>query len=181
MTGERRLVRNPLREELQPDSDASANASQQPDAACSGCVRQGRRRATIVASAAVLAIVFAATIASVRPVRIASNGNAQSPPPDWTRPERMVQRMGIGINLGNTLEAPFEGDWAPRATETDFDQYQERGFRNVRIPVRWHNHTGLDPPYQIDQSFLSHVVEVVNSSLDRGMVTTVRVTSSTNA
>ena len=34
-----------------------------------------------------------------------------------TSPAAMVKRMGIGINLGNTLDAPTEGSWAPAAQE----------------------------------------------------------------
>ena len=32
-------------------------------------------------------------------------------------PWEMVERMGKGINLGNTLEAPNEGDWSAPAEE----------------------------------------------------------------
>jgi endoglucanase len=45
----------------------------------------------------------------------------------------MVKKMGVGINLGNTLEAPEEGGWAPAAKESFFDQYKQAGFTNVRV------------------------------------------------
>jgi len=36
----------------------------------------------------------------------------------------MQKKMGIGINLGNTLDAPTEGAWAPKAEESFFDEYK---------------------------------------------------------
>ena len=49
----------------------------------------------------------------------------------------MQKRMGpIGINLGNTLDAPEEGNWAPRAEKRFFVEYREKNFTNVRVPVR---------------------------------------------
>ena len=81
--------------------------------------------------------------------------------------------MGTGINLGNTLEAPREGDWAPKATEADFDAYVSAGFTAVRIPVRWDNHTLEVPPYTVEAAWLDRVEEVVGWSVARGLVTVV--------
>lgn len=57
-------------------------------------------------------------------------------------PAEAVEGMKRGINLGNTLEPPTEGGWnnGP-ARESYFDAYVEAGFSNVRIPVRWDQHT----------------------------------------
>eukprot|EP01047_Picozoa_sp_COSAG01_P052514 COSAG01_NODE_5529_length_4204_cov_4.968088_3_plen_160_part_00 len=48
------------------------------------------------------------------------------PPPGITSPAAMIAKMGMGINLGNTLDAPYEGSWAPAAKESFFDEYQLR-------------------------------------------------------
>jgi len=77
----------------------------------------------------------------------------------------------VSINLGNTLEAPFAGMWAPAAQEYYFDDFKTAGFEFVRIPVRWDNHTSWTPPYTIDSSFLDRVQEVVGWSLARGFTT----------
>lgn len=66
----------------------------------------------------------------------------------------------IGINLGNVLEAPKEGNWAAPAQAYYFDDYKSAGFSFVRIPVRWNNHTQNSAPYIIDASFLARVAEV---------------------
>ena len=47
----------------------------------------------------------------------------------------IVQAMGRGINLGNTLSAPVEGNWAPIVHEQYFVDLAEAGFSNVRIPA----------------------------------------------
>jgi endoglucanase len=78
---------------------------------------------------------------------------------------------GIGINLGNVLEAPTEGAWAPVAQEFYFSDYKARGFSAVRIPVRWDNHTSQQPPYTVDPTFMARVQTVVGWSLARNFTT----------
>ena len=51
-----------------------------------------------------------------------------------TGAERVLE-MGRGINLGNVLSAPTEGDWAAPVTEQYFIDVKNAGFTNVRIPV----------------------------------------------
>ena len=80
---------------------------------------------------------------------------------------------GLGINLGNVLEAPHEGDWAPAADETYFEDYVSAGFSLVRVPVRWDKHAATSPPYAIDGAFLSRVVQVVGWGLSRNLTTIV--------
>ena len=46
----------------------------------------------------------------------------------------VVEAMGRGINLGNTLSAPIEGNWAPEVYEQYFVDLANEGFSNVRIP-----------------------------------------------
>ena len=76
---------------------------------------------------------------------------------------------GLGINLGNVLEAPTEGAWAPVAQEYYFDDYASRGFTFVRVPVRWDEHMGKSPPYVIDATFLARVHEVTGWALTRNL------------
>ena len=79
--------------------------------------------------------------------------------------------MGLGINLGNTLEAPTEGAWAPKAQQSYFQEFRARNFTNVRIPVQWNHHTATSAPYTVDGSFMDRVEEVVNWSLELGLYT----------
>jgi len=75
----------------------------------------------------------------------------------------------LGINLGNVLEAPTEGAWAPAAQEYYFDDYVSRGFTFVRVPVRWDKHMGATPPFAIDPAFLARVHEVTGWALARNL------------
>ena len=50
-------------------------------------------------------------------------------------PQELVAKMGRGINLGNVLSAPVEGNWAGAATEQYFQEVAQAGFTNVRIPI----------------------------------------------
>ena len=75
----------------------------------------------------------------------------------------------LGINLGNVLEAPTEGEWAPVAQEYYFDDYRAQNFTRVRIPIRWDRHMGTSPPYNIDSTFMARVHEVVGWGLSRNL------------
>lgn len=93
---------------------------------------------------------------------------------DSPSPANIIDRMGVGINMGNTLEAPnYEGEWATEAREYYFDDYKAAGFKHVRIPIRWDKHTQTTYPYTIDSAFLDHVEQIVDWSLSRGLVTVI--------
>jgi hypothetical protein len=78
--------------------------------------------------------------------------------------------MKKGINLGNTLEPPDEGDWNnPPARESYFDLYKQAGFDVVRVPVRWDEHTSYEAPYRVDQEWMDRVEEVLDWGLERDL------------
>ncbi|MDT0595719.1 glycoside hydrolase family 5 protein [Glaciecola petra] len=84
-------------------------------------------------------------------------------------PQEIVAAMGIGINMGNTLDAPDEGDWALAAQEYYFDAYANAGFKNVRIPVTWDAHVSNTSPYDIDEAWLNRVEQIVDWALARDL------------
>ena len=45
--------------------------------------------------------------------------------------------LGRGINLGNALEAPYEGAWGVTLKELYFQVVKNAGFNSVRIPINW--------------------------------------------
>mgnify|MGYP000182032549 CR=1 FL=1 len=85
--------------------------------------------------------------------------------PNEINPKQAVAEMDIGINLGNTFDAPHEGDWALPAQESFIIAFKDAGFNHVRIPVTWHEHTQLEAPYEIDSEFITRVEEVVDWAL----------------
>ncbi len=84
-------------------------------------------------------------------------------------PEDAVSGMMRGINIGNTLEPPTEGGWNNGPLqEYYFDDYKREGFSCVRIPVRWDNHTSETAPFEIDDTWMDRIEQVVDWGLDRG-------------
>lgn len=88
-------------------------------------------------------------------------------------PEVAVAEMGRGINLGNTLEPPTESAWnnGP-AQESYFDAYLDAGFSNIRVPVRWDQHTTNTAPFTINETWMDRVEQVVDWGLSRGFYIT---------
>ena len=93
----------------------------------------------------------------------------------------VVQEMRIGWNLGNTLDATndslirlepafkFETAWGnPKTTQELIDAVLAEGFNVIRIPVSWKNHLGSAPEYEIVDSWMERVKEVVDYAYNRG-------------
>jgi len=85
------------------------------------------------------------------------------------------QRLGAGINMGNALEAPQEGDWGVTIQKEYFSIIKEAGFSNIRIPVRWSAHTAVDSPYTINSSFLNRVSWAVNMALSKELLPIINI------
>lgn len=90
----------------------------------------------------------------------------------------MLQDMGIGWNLGNTLDAHggsslelmSEVSWGnPKTTPEMIQAVAEEGFKTLRIPVTWSTHVSAAPQYRINTEWLDRVEEVVNYALDCNM------------
>jgi endoglucanase len=85
------------------------------------------------------------------------------------------QRLGRGVNLGNALEAPSEGEWGMRLEADFFPLIAESGFKHVRIPIRWSAHAQAEAPYTIDPEFLARVDWAVDQSLQNGLIAIVNM------
>jgi len=48
----------------------------------------------------------------------------------------MNRLLGRGINFGNCLEAPKEGEWGLTLEKEYVQKVKEAGFGSVRIPIR---------------------------------------------
>jgi endoglucanase len=75
-----------------------------------------------------------------------------------------------GVNLGNMLEAPKEGDWGEKVEEDYFPIIRQAGFTIIRIPIRWSAHVGPAPDYTIDPAFFSRVDWVVAQAEKNGFL-----------
>lgn len=72
-----------------------------------------------------------------------------------------------GINLGNALDAPREGDWGLRLDPALLDR-ATRHFNTVRLPVRWSNHASPDASARLDEHFARRVDAVLDRLLAGG-------------
>ncbi len=94
--------------------------------------------------------------------------------------QKFVEKMGIGINLGNTMEATgswvnknggvkaYETCWgSPVITKDMIQGYADAGFKTLRIPVAWSNLMKDD--YTIAPELLDRVQQIVDWTLECGM------------
>jgi len=79
--------------------------------------------------------------------------------------EARAQRLGRGVNLGNALEAPNEGEWGMVIEASFFELISDAGFDTVRVPVRWSAHAETQPPFTVDARFFERVDWVIDQAL----------------
>lgn len=73
-----------------------------------------------------------------------------------------------GINMGNMLEAPNEGDWGVRL-EPEYIPIVGKAFNTVRLPVRWSNHAAKTADARIEEAFAARVEAAVDAFLAQGV------------
>ena len=99
-------------------------------------------------------------------------------------PKDIVEDMGFGWNLGNSLDAhnndlspttytngglDTETAWGnPKVTKELVDAVKAKGFKTIRIPTTWSNHV-TDSSYTIDPEWMSRVKEVVDYAYSQDM------------
>ena len=91
------------------------------------------------------------------------------PQAEPTSPPSPIGTLERGVNFGNMLEAPNEGDWGLTVQEAYFDRVKEAGFDFVRLPVRWSTHAAQNHPYTIDPAFFARVDQVVGWAVARDL------------
>ena len=128
-----------------------------------------------------LALALALTLALV-PTAFPASAAAFTPITGW----EMMEKLGVGINIGNTLEARSwpEDDWSldnhmhsefvwgeARIEQWHFKAIAQKGFAGVRIPISWEPH--MDDDYNIDEEWMERVREVVDWALAAGLIVTI--------
>jgi endoglucanase len=89
-------------------------------------------------------------------------------------PEAMCQAqappfpMRRGVNLGNALEAPREGDWGYRIEAAHLAAIAAAGFDGVRLPVRWDQH--MDARAVVAPAHMARVAEVIGWAHAAGLM-----------
>ncbi|MFA5874036.1 MAG: glycoside hydrolase family 5 protein [Anaerolineales bacterium] len=80
------------------------------------------------------------------------------------------QRLTRTVNLGNALEAPYEGEWGVTLQEEYFQTIANAGFTAVRVPIRFSAHADEKPPYTLNSVFLARVDWAVQNAIKNGLV-----------
>lgn len=129
-----------------------------------------------------------------------AGGQKQEPEPDfeyeaYIEPDNSQMRdltslelstlMGIGWNLGNSLEAISvvnnnysggEQSWGnPATTKELIDAVKNAGFKTIRIPASWSHKLVNKETYQISLQWLKRVEEVINYALDNDMFVMINI------
>ena len=97
----------------------------------------------------------------------------------------LSQLMGVGWNLGNSLEAISvngdilsggESSWGnPVVTKTLIDGIKAAGFSTIRLPVSWSHKFDDQDTYKINWAWKQRVEEVVNYALDNDMYVMINI------
>lgn len=110
-----------------------------------------------------------------------------------------AKKMGVGLNLGNTMEAyeatgcekitfewipvvgnntpaDYETCWgAPVTTQAMVDGIKAAGFDTVRIPVFWGNMMENDGTWTINEDYIARVREIVDYCMNDGLYAVVNI------
>jgi endoglucanase len=89
------------------------------------------------------------------------------PRPDTIALSAAIPGFTKGINLGNGLDAPSEGEWGTTLSEKHFQMAKSAGLDHVRLPVRFSTAARSDanPPYTIKEEFFKRVDWAIDQAL----------------
>lgn len=107
-------------------------------------------------------------------------GHAYAGPINGKTAFEISQLMYTGWNVGNSMDAIKDGyfgvetetAWGnPKITKYMIDNVRNSGFRTLRIPVSWGQHTKQESNYQfkIDDAWMRRVKEIVDYAIDNDM------------
>ena len=114
------------------------------------------------------------------------------PVPAFESSYEAVANMGVGWNLGNTLESIWAGDtdgrdwkkwetgWGQAVTRPELmTMMRDAGFGAIRVPVSWGVH--MDASGKVYDEWMNRVNEVVDYVLDAGLYCIINVHHDTGA
>lgn len=97
----------------------------------------------------------------------------------------LVHQMGLGINLGNTMEAyragasttaQLETYWGqPITTQAMITGMKKAGFHSVRVPVSWSSMMSNDGKYTIDARLLKRIAEIIQYAFQEDMYVIINI------
>jgi endoglucanase len=96
---------------------------------------------------------------------------------------QLAAKMKMGINFGNTMESPNEGDWQNSKLTLSYVKFvKSLGFNTVRLPCNWvWTHLSDRKNATIDPAWLARVKEVVGWCVTNDMYVILNSHDSPNA
>jgi endoglucanase len=82
---------------------------------------------------------------------------------------RATAELKRGMNFGDAMDAPNEGDWGWALSASDFSTVRAAGFDHVRVPMRISSHADPRPPYKIDGRFVKRMDWVIDQALSNDL------------
>lgn len=95
--------------------------------------------------------------------------------------EELMEEMGVGINLGNTMDGhsnlmPGETSWqSVKTTKEYIKALHDAGFNTVRIPVTWGQMIDKNNGYTINATWISRVQDIVDYCISQDMYAIINV------
>ena len=126
------------------------------------------------ALAIVMSMAMVATSLSI-PTTTAKTAEAAGTTFNNLNQSQITEAMGVGYNLGNSLEAASSGTpnetayGNPKLTEDLVLAAKDAGFKSIRIPVSYLSMIDDNNGYKIDSSWLDRVQQVVDYCVDNDM------------
>ena len=90
-------------------------------------------------------------------------------------PFNVNRKLGRGINLGNMLEAPVEGEWGYFLKTEYFKIIKDAEFNSVRVPIRWSAHAQKSFPYAIDEPFFQRIDRVIEDAFANNLMIIINI------
>ena len=132
-------------------------------------------------------LILAAVFSGLVPLGLSAKEAAPAAGADLENETSMqvVKQMGLGWNLGNTMEAcgdwikgtqvrQYETAWGnPETTKEMIDKVKSSGFNSIRIPVAWSNLMG--PDYTINPALMTRVQQIVDWAVADGLIVVVNI------
>ena len=84
---------------------------------------------------------------------------------DWANANAINDRLGRGMNLGNTYEA--DASWQSPFIADDLKRIADLGFDHIRVPIKWErsDRSIANAPYTIKDDFMKTIQTVVDEAL----------------
>ena len=125
----------------------------------------------LLAGFAAMAMTSAATAVSAAPAAVSNASEAVADLDAWSA----AKLMGIGVNIGNTLDntTTWETGWGNPPVTKDYIQHLAAlGFRVVRLPVAWDTYANNG---RIDRDKLARVGQIADWITSAGMFCVVNI------